>query len=263
MDFSSIWDAITRNLATVSFISLGGVLSGGIKWVHRRFNKKHRFTILRDEAGDLLRAFSFYQQSRGLEQRPDQRAFYPVETLDTLVEMLISLQDSLSPLNVYLFSEDEMTTHWLLAIDKPLKDGSSFRPLGDERLREAALAVQSVSRLMRAGDYRKAKREFPPTYDGARLRLSTKIKSNRHQATKDHIEAQGIKDKRPVDARPYTETQSGPKPCSPNSRRARKPQTPSSSADNEDRIRGSASIGSSSAPGPAYPRSPEDGSRLT
>ena len=34
-------------------------------------------------------------------------------------------------------------------------------------------------------------------------------------------------------------------------------------AGNEDRIRGSASIGSSSAPEPAYPRSPEDGSRLT
>lgn len=77
MDFSSIWDAITRNLATVSFISLGGVLSGGIKWAYRRFNRKHRFKMLRDEAVDLLRALSFYQQSRSLKQRADQRAFYP------------------------------------------------------------------------------------------------------------------------------------------------------------------------------------------
>ncbi len=207
MDFSSIWDAITRNLATVSFISLGGVLSGGIKWAYRRFNKKYRFKILRDVAVDLLRAFSFYQQSRSLEQRPDQRASYSVETLDTLLEMLISLHDSLAPLNVHLFSEDEMTTDWLLAADKPLKDGSSFQPLGDERLREAALAVKSVSRLMRAGDYRKAKREFPPTYDVARLRLSNDIKSNRHPVTKEYIEAQGIKDKRPVDARLHTGTQ--------------------------------------------------------
>ena len=210
MDFSSIWDAITRNLATVSFISLGGVLSGGIKWVYRRFNKKHRFKIPAGRGGGLTPRRLVLPAVPGFEQRPDQRASYPVETLDTLVEMLISLQDSLSPLNVHLFSEDEMTTHWLLAMDKPLKDGSSFQPLGDERLREAALAVQSVSRLMRAGDYRKAKREFPLTYDGARLRLSTKIKSNRRQATKEYIEAQGIKDRRPVDARPHTETQSTP-----------------------------------------------------
>ena len=68
------------------------------------------------------------------------------------------------------------------------------------------MAVRSVSRLMRAGDYRKAKSEFPPTYDVARLRLSNHIKSNRHQTTTDYIEAQGIQDRRPVDARPYTHT---------------------------------------------------------
>lgn len=136
-------DAITSNLATVSFISLGGVLSGGTRWACRRFNKKHRIRILRDEAVDLLRAFSFYQQSQRLKQRPDQRASSPVETQDTLVEMLISLQDGLAPLNVHLSSADEMRTDWLLAADKPLKDGSLFAPFGDERLIEAALAVQS------------------------------------------------------------------------------------------------------------------------
>ena len=196
MDFSSIWDAITRNLATVSFISLGGVLSGGIKWVYRRFNKKHRFKILRDEAVDLLRAFSFYQQSRGLEQRPDQRAFYPVETLDTLVEMLISLQDSLSPLNVHLFSEDEMTTDWLLAKDKPLKDGNSFQPLGDERLREAALVVQSVSRLVRAGDYRESQARVPTNV--RRREAETKYRDQEQPAPSDEGLHRGSRNQGPA-----------------------------------------------------------------
>jgi len=35
---------------------------------------------------------------------------------------------------------------------------------------------------------------------------ATKIKSNRRQATKEYIEAQGIRDKRPVDARPHIGT---------------------------------------------------------
>lgn len=46
MDLAAIWDAITRNLATVSVVSLGGVLSVGIRWAYRRFNKTHRFKVL-------------------------------------------------------------------------------------------------------------------------------------------------------------------------------------------------------------------------
>ncbi|MDE0234380.1 MAG: hypothetical protein OXU69_09535 [Gemmatimonadota bacterium] len=206
MDLSVIWDAVTRNLATVSVVSLGGPLWAGVRWVYCRFNKTRRFRMLRDEAVAVTREISFLQQSWQHDNNRDKRASYRVETVDNIVEMVRALQDDLRPLGVHLFSEDEMSTEWLYALDKPLKDGNAFEPLGEERRRETGLAVQSVSRLMRSGEYQKAKREFPPTYDGARLRISAGIKSRRAEITKDYMEAQGIDDNRPVGAPLRTET---------------------------------------------------------
>ena len=207
MDLSVIWDAVTRNLATVSVVSLGGPLWAGARWVYCRVNKKRRFRMLRDEAVGIARQISFLQQSWQVNQHLDERASYRVETVDNIVEMVRTLQDDLRPLGVHLFSEDEMTTEWLYALDKPLKDGNAFGPLAEERRRETGLAVQSVSRLMRAGQYRTAKLEFPPTYDVARLRISTRIKSSRAEATKNYMEAQGIDDNRPMGAALRTETE--------------------------------------------------------
>ena len=207
MDLSVIWDAVTRNLATVSVVSLGGPLWAGARWVYCRVNKKRRFRMLRDDAVGVTREISFLQQSRQHDRNRDKRAFYRVETLDNIVELVRDLQDDLRPLGVHLFSEHEMSTKWLHALDKPLKDGSAFGPLAEERLRETGLAVRSVGRLMRSGEYRKAKQEFPPTYDGARLRISAGIKSGRHEATRDYMVAQGIDDNRPVGGALRTETE--------------------------------------------------------
>ena len=102
-----------------------------------------------------------------------------------------------------------MSTPWLYALDKPLKDGSAFAPLAEERRRETGLAVQSVGRLMRSGEYKKAMQEFPPTYDVARLRISAEIKSRRAEATRDYMKAQGIDDNRPVGAPSHAETKPG------------------------------------------------------
>ncbi len=198
MDLSAIWNAITENLATVSLVSVGGLLWAAIKWSHQRFNKKHRFKMLRGDAVEVVRAISFYQQSRVKSQDLDARASYAVETADTIVEMLRDLQDSLRPLGVNLFSESEMTTHWLRAKDKPLQDGRCSLELGKERIREIGLAVRQVGRLMRQEQYRQAKQEFPSTYDGARIRYSNQIKSQRTEDTIRHLEAHGIKDSRPV-----------------------------------------------------------------
>lgn len=200
MDLSVIWDAVTRNLATVSVVSLGGPLWAGARWVYCRVNKKRRFKMLRDEALAIAREISFLQQSWQHDNKLDKRASYRVETVDNIVEMVRVLQDDLRPLGVHLFSEDEMSPEWLYAADKPTKDGSAFGPLAEERRRETGLAVQLVSRLMRSGEYRKAKQEFPPTYEGARLRISAEIKSRRHEATRDYMVAQGIDDNRPVGA---------------------------------------------------------------
>lgn len=207
MDLSVIWDAVSRNLATVSVVSLGGPLWAGVRWVYCRVNKKRRFKMLRDEAVGVAREVSFLQQSWQHDQQLDKRASYRVETVDNIAEMVRALQDDLRPLGVHLFSEYEMTAEWLYALDKPLKDGNAFGPLAEERRRETGLAVQSVSRLMRSGDYRKAKQEFPPTYDVARLRISGKIKSSRPEFTKDYMEAQGIDDNRPVGAPLRTESE--------------------------------------------------------
>ena len=198
MDLSMIWDAVTRNLATVSVVSLGGPLWAGVKWFYCRVNKKRRFKMLRDETVAIAREISFLQQSWQHDHNRDKRASYKVETVDNIVEMVRILQDDLRPLGVHLFSEDEMSTDWLYALDKPLKDGSAFGPLAEERRREAGLTVQSVSRLMRSGEYQKAKQEFPPTYDVARLRTSAEIKSQRAEATRDYMKAQGIDDNRPI-----------------------------------------------------------------
>ena len=207
MDLSVIWDAVTRNLATVSVVSLGGPLWAGVKWVYCRLNKKRRFKILRDDAVAVTREISFLQQSWQHNHDRDKRASYRVETLDNIVEMVRILQDDLRPLGVHLFSEDEMSPEWLYALDKPLKDGSAFGPLAEERRRETGLAVQLVSRLMRSGEYRKAKQEFPPTYDVARLRISAEIKSARAKTTRDFMSAQGIDDNRPIGAPLRTETE--------------------------------------------------------
>lgn len=198
MDLSAIWNAITENLVTVSLVSVGGPLWAAIKWTHHRFNKKHRFKVLRGDAVDVVRAISFYQQSKVKSQDLDARASYAVETADTIVEMLRALQDRLRPLGVHLFSESEMTTGWLTARDKPLRDGSRSRELGKERIREIGLAVRLVSRLARQGQYRQAKQEFPSTYDRARARYSNQIKSRRTEDTIRHLEAHGIKDSRPL-----------------------------------------------------------------
>lgn len=210
MDLSVIWDAVTRNLATVSVVSLRGPLWAGARWVYCRVNKKRRFKMLRDDAVAVAREVSFLQESGQYgNQNLDMRAAYRVETVDNIVEMVRVLQDDLRPLGIHLFSEDEMSTDWFCATDKPLKDGSPFRHLADERRRETGLAVQSVSRLMRSGDYRKAKQEFPPTFDGARLRISAEIKSRRHEATRDFMVAQGIDDNRPMGAPSIAETKPG------------------------------------------------------
>ena len=198
MDLSAIWNAITENLATVSLVSVGGPLWAAIKWSHHRFNKKHRFKMLRGDAVDVVRAISFYQQSKVKSQDLDARASYAVETADTIVEMLRALQDRLRPLGVHLFSESEMTTGWLTAQDKPLRDGSRSLELGKERVREIGLAVRRVSSLTRQGQYRQAKQEFPSTYDGARTRYSNQIKSQRTEDTIRYLEAHGIEDSRPV-----------------------------------------------------------------
>lgn len=179
MDLQAIWNAITENLATVSLVSVGGPLWAAIKWSHHRFNKKHRFKMLRGDAVDVVRAVSFYQQSKVKSQDLDARASYAVETADTIVEMLRALQDRLRPLGVHLFSESEMKTGWLTAQDKPLRDGSRSLELGKERVREIGLAVRRVSNLTRQGQYRQAKQEFPSTYDGARTRYSNQIKNQR------------------------------------------------------------------------------------
>ena len=50
MDLSVIWEAVSRNLATVSVVSLGGPLWAGLRWVYCRVNKKRRFKMLRAEA---------------------------------------------------------------------------------------------------------------------------------------------------------------------------------------------------------------------
>lgn len=102
-----------------------------------------------------------------------------------------------------------MSTEWLYALDKPLQNGSAFEPLVEERRRETGLALQSVSRLMRSGEYRKAKREFPPTYDVARLRISAEIKSGRPETTRDFMVAQGIDDNRPIGGPFHTSTKPG------------------------------------------------------
>ena len=62
---------------------------------------------------------------------------------------------------------------------------------------------------MRSGDYRGAKQEFPPTYDVARLRIGAKIKSQRAEATRDYMVAQGIDDNRPVGAPLHAKTEPG------------------------------------------------------
>lgn len=102
-----------------------------------------------------------------------------------------------------------MSTAWLYATDKPLKDGKAFGPLAEERRRETGLAVQSVSRLMRSGNYQKAKQEFPRTYDVARLRISAQIKRQRAETTADFMVAQGIADNRPVGAALHAKTEPG------------------------------------------------------
>ena len=209
MDLSVIWDAVTRNLATVSVVSLGGPLWAAVRWVYCRVNKKRRFRMLRNEAVAVTREISFLQQSWQHDNKRDKRASYRVETLDNIVEMLRGLQDDLRPLGVHLFSEDEMSTKWLHALDKPLNDGKAFEPLAKERRRETGLTVRSVSRLMRSGDYKKAKQGFPPAYDAARLRISAKIKSQRADTTRDFMVAQGIDDNRPVDAPLRTSTKPG------------------------------------------------------
>lgn len=198
MDLSAIWNAITQNLATVSLVSVGGPLWAAIKWSHHRFNKKHRFKMLRGDAVDVVRAISFYQRSKVKSQDLDSRAFYTVETGDTLVEILRALQDSLRPLGVHLFSESELTTRWLTAGDKPLQDGRLSSELGKERIREIGLSVRLASRLMRKGHYRQAKQEFPSAYEGARIRYSNQIKSQRTEDTIRHLEVHGIKDSRPL-----------------------------------------------------------------
>lgn len=63
MDLLAIWDAITRNLATVSVVSLGGPLWAGVKWVYCRVNKKRRFKMLEEDAVAVAREISFLQQS--------------------------------------------------------------------------------------------------------------------------------------------------------------------------------------------------------
>ena len=198
MDLSAIWNAITENLATVSLVSVGGPLWAALKWSHHRFNKKHRFKTLRGGAVDVVRAISFYQQSKVKSQDLDARASYTVETGDTIIEMLRDLQDGLRPLGVHLFAESEMTTHWLTAQDKLLQDGRRSIELGKERIREIGLTVRLVSRLMRQGLYRQARQEFPSTYDGARIRYSNEIKGQRTEQEIRHFEAHGIKDRRPV-----------------------------------------------------------------
>ena len=198
MDFSAIWNAITENLATASLFSVGGVLWAGIKWAHHRFNKKHRFKMLQDDVVDAVRAISFYQRSRVKNQNLDARASYLVDTEDVIVERLRSLQGSLRPLGVYLFKEGEMDGRWILAADKPLEDGRAFEPLGQERIQEIGRALTLVSRLIRAGDYKTAKEEFPPSFDVARLRFSNEIKGERTAKTKRVLEAHRIEDSRPV-----------------------------------------------------------------
>lgn len=198
MDLSAIWNAVTGNLATVSLVSVGGPLWAAVKWSHHRFNKKYRFKTLRGDAVDVVRAISFYQQSKVKSQDLDARASYTVETGDTIIEMLRDLQDSLQPLGVHLFSESELTTQWLAAQDKPLKDGRRSLELGKERIREIGLTVRLVSRLIRQGQYRRAKQEFPSTYDGARIRYSNQIKSQRTEEEIRYFEAHGITDRRPV-----------------------------------------------------------------
>lgn len=194
MDLSAIWNAMTDNLATVSLFSVGGLLWAVIKWVHHRVNKRHRFKMLLGETVDIARAVSFYQQSQMKNQDLDRRAFYAVETRDTLVVMLLGLQDRLRPLKVYLFSEYEMTTAWLQARDKATTDGRIVDELGRERVRETGTVLLLTSGLMRAGDYRKAKKEFPRTYDVARKRISGQIKSQRENRFIDFLQTLGIED---------------------------------------------------------------------
>ncbi len=165
--------------------------------------------MLRDEAVGIAREISFLQQSWQYDQKRDKRASYRVETVDNIVEMVRGLQDDLRPLGVHLFSEDEMSTEWLYAFDKPMKDGKVFGPLAEERRRETGLAVQSVSRLMRSGEYRKAKQEFPPTYGVARMRISAEIKSQRAETTRDFMVEQGIDDNRPVGGLVHTSAKRG------------------------------------------------------
>ena len=185
---------------------MGGPLWAGVRWVYSRVNKKRRFRMLREEAVGIAREISFLQQSWQHDNNRDKRASYRVETVDNIVEMVRGLQDDLRPLGVHLFSENEMSTDWFYALDKPLKNGSAFEPLVEERCRETGLAVQLVGRLMRSGEYRKAKQEFPPTYDSARLRISAGIKSQRAEVTKDYMEAQGIDDNRPIGAPSHADT---------------------------------------------------------
>ncbi|MCY3706518.1 MAG: hypothetical protein OXH08_13645 [Gammaproteobacteria bacterium] len=154
--------------------------------------------MLLDDAVEAVRAISFYQRSQMKNQDLDARAFYPVDTEDVIVERLRSLQGSLQPLGVYLFREAEMDGRWMLAADKPMQDGRVFEPLGQERIQEIGRTLVLVSRLIRAGDYKMAKKEFPRSYDVARLRFSSEIKGERTDATKRVLKAHGIQDIRPL-----------------------------------------------------------------
>lgn len=73
MDLSLLWDAVTRNLATVSVVSLGGPLWAGVRWVYCRVNKKRRFRMLRDEAVGVAREISFLHQSWEHDRNRDKR----------------------------------------------------------------------------------------------------------------------------------------------------------------------------------------------
>ena len=189
MDIEAIWLAVKTNLATVSLFSIGGVLAS----FYRRFNKRPRFRHLRADAREVMAGFSRFQHHWHPPSRPAATKLptQPSETLDTLVEMLHQLQDSLKPLGVYLFRSKELSTRWILCADRPMDSGDKFLELAGERLREVGMALRTVSRFTNTGRLSDARKLFPSDYGGERRTNRASIVDQRDKQLKSILAAHG------------------------------------------------------------------------
>ena len=192
MDLEAIWLAIRTNLAPISVFSMWGVLTS----LYRRFNKRYRFRNLRGDAREAAAGFARYLEYHGRifhSTQADDRPLPvgPPEALDVLVEMLYQLQDRLSPLGVYLFRSDEISTAWVACWDRRMESGGVFAELKTERLREIGLALRKVSRLMNRGKLRDARKLFPEDYGGERVTNRDLIVGLRGQLLKERLAAHG------------------------------------------------------------------------